>query len=111
MGVSHMPVSPTIVALAREVALLKEQVTSLFSLLGAKSKPRDSSIAGFCERHGISRGSYLNLRKRSKAPREVAVGLRRIITQEAEADWVREREADAAVIAQRRKIARKVAVE
>jgi hypothetical protein len=96
--------SPTIVTLTREIAQLKEQVTSLWRLVSKQhAPPRDTSIEAFCLRHGISRGTYLNLRKSGKTPREAAVGLRRIITEEAEADWVREREAEAATIAEQRK--------
>jgi hypothetical protein len=61
-----MSASPNLAAVAREVDLLKEQVTSLFSLVGQQAKPRDPSIKGFCERHGISRGTYLNLRNVGK---------------------------------------------
>jgi hypothetical protein len=90
-----MSSSPTVAALTREIAQLKEQVTSIFSVLGL-SRRRDPSINGFCKRHGISRGTYLNLRRRNKAPREVAAGTRRIISELAEAEWIAEREAEAA---------------
>jgi hypothetical protein len=92
-----MSPSPTVSALTREIALLKDQIASILSILGL-SKQRDPSINGFCRRHGISRGTYLNLRRRGKAPREVAAGVRRIISEQAEADWIAEREAEAAEI-------------
>jgi hypothetical protein len=89
--------SPTVAALRHDIAHLKEQIASILSVLGI-SKRRDPSIAGFCRRHGISRGTYLNLRRRGKAPREVAAGTRRIITEQAEADWIAERESEAAAL-------------
>jgi hypothetical protein len=90
-------------ALSKEIELLKEQVASLFRLMGEQAKPRDTSIDAFCKRKGISRGTYLNMRKAGKGPRELAVGVRRIITPEAEADWDRERQAEAAAITEQRK--------
>jgi hypothetical protein len=96
-----MPSSPTVAALTREIAQLKEQIASIFSLLGL-SKRRDPSINGFCKRHGISRGTYVNLRKRGKAPREVAAGTRRVISEQAEAAWIAEREAEASEARKRR---------
>jgi hypothetical protein len=104
-----MPVvSPSVAALAREVELLKEQITSIFSLLGQQARPRDPSIDGFCQRHGISRRTYLNLRYRGKAPREAITGTggRVIITESAEAEWIAEREAEAAALNEQRKVAR-----
>jgi hypothetical protein len=94
--------APSTVDLARELAHVKQQITSIFSLLGQKAAPRDGSIAGFCRRHGFSRGKYLLLRAEGKGPREMAVGSRRIITEEAERDWLREREAEAVAIAAQR---------
>jgi len=89
--------SPTVAALRHDIAHLKEQIASILSVLGI-SKRRAPSSAGFCRRHGISRGTYLNLRRRGKAPREVAAGTRRIITEQAEADWIAERESEAAAL-------------
>lgn len=48
------------------------------------------SIPEFCLRHGISRATYYNLRKASKAPRTMHVNGRELISVEAEADWRRE---------------------
>lgn len=53
------------------------------------------SIAEFCFRNGICRASYYNLKKAGKGPREMLVGGLRRITPAAEADWQRDREADA----------------
>jgi hypothetical protein len=92
----------TFASLTRDVGLLKEQVTALFGMLADQKKPRDPSIHGFCQRHGISRGTYLNLRKAGKGPRETAAGVRRLISEEAERDWIRERETEASTIAAQR---------
>jgi excisionase family DNA binding protein len=54
---------------------------------------RDASIAGFCHRQGISRSTYYNLVAAGEAPREYRVGKLVRISQEAEHDWVRQREA------------------
>ena len=54
---------------------------------------RDASIAGFCRRQGISRSSYYNLAAAGETPREYRVGKLVRISAEAEAEWVREREA------------------
>ena len=54
------------------------------------------SIASFCRRNGFSRATYYNLKKLGKTPREMAVGARRIISDEAEHDWRIEREREAA---------------
>ena len=102
----------TLLAVIRDVDLLKQQVAAILLLMGEKVKPRDPSIKGFFARKGISRGTYLNMRKLGKGPREVAAGAqRRIITEEAERDWDREREAEAAAITEQRKAASMVAAE
>jgi hypothetical protein len=89
--------------LLREVEQLKTQLTSLFAIVGAKTAPRDSSIAGFCERNGISRSTYINLRRTGRGPRETAAGARRIIiTEQDEAAWLRERQAVAAALTEQR---------
>lgn len=46
----------------------------------------------FCERNRISVSHYYKLKRDGKHPREVKAGKRRLITQEAEADWRRESE-------------------
>ncbi len=51
------------------------------------------SIGEFCARHGpISRAFYYVLRKDGKAPREMRVGGRVLISAEAAAQWRRDRE-------------------
>ena len=84
-------------ALQADVAQIKDQVELLVRLAVGKA-PRDPSIAGFCRRKGISRGLYIKLRNAGKGPRESAAGVRRIISPEAEADWDKEREAEAVAL-------------
>jgi hypothetical protein len=54
------------------------------------------TIESFCQANGISVGYYFKLKKAGLHPREMKVGKRVFITPEAEADWRRAREADAA---------------
>ncbi|TGQ17881.1 transcriptional regulator [Mesorhizobium sp. M2E.F.Ca.ET.166.01.1.1] len=54
----------------------------------------DRSIPGFCRRQKISRSSYYNLKTAGLAPREYVIGKLVRISPEAEADWVKAREAD-----------------
>lgn len=93
-----MNISPTAYReLVHDVATLKTQVATLLQLLsGQRATQRDSSITGFCKRHGISRGTYWNMQQEGKGPRVISVGKqRRVITEEAEADWIHERQAAA----------------
>jgi predicted DNA-binding transcriptional regulator AlpA len=54
------------------------------------------SIDEFCSQHGISRATFYNLKKAGKAPLEMHVGTRRLISVEAAATWRRQMEAQAA---------------
>ena len=47
------------------------------------------TISEFCEAHRISRATYYNLKTVGKAPVEMAVGSRRLISDEAAAAWRR----------------------
>jgi hypothetical protein len=47
------------------------------------------SIPTFCKAHGISPATFYNLRKRGKAPRTLLVGRRRLVSDEAAAEWRR----------------------
>jgi hypothetical protein len=63
--------------------------------MSATEEIRDPSILGFCKRHGISRASFYNLKAAGKAPRLYYVGAQQPrISPDAEADWVRAREAE-----------------
>jgi hypothetical protein len=54
-------------------------------------------ITEFCDRNGdLSRAFLYVLWKRGKGPRYMQVGKRRLITEEAEADWQRDMEREAA---------------
>ena len=53
------------------------------------------SITEFCLAHGISRATYYNLKKIGKAPIEMEVMGRRLISDEAGAQWRRQMEAAA----------------
>jgi hypothetical protein len=89
-----MNISPeTYDHLTRRVDQLSEQVTALMALVGASAKPRDPSIDGFCARHGISRSTYIRLRRGGNGPRETAAGANRItITEADESTWVAARD-------------------
>lgn len=50
------------------------------------------SITEFCDAHGISQALYFNLKKRKQTPREMKLGRRILISQEAAAAWRAERE-------------------
>jgi hypothetical protein len=59
--------------------------------------PAAYSIDEFCFAHGkICRASYYNAKKAGKGPREMRVGARVLISEEAAAEWRRAREAEAA---------------
>jgi hypothetical protein len=85
-----MNISPdTYAHLVRRVDQLAEQVTALLALVGARAKPRNPSIDGFCQRHGISRSTYMRLRRAGNGPRETAVGANRLtITEDDERAWI-----------------------
>lgn len=53
------------------------------------------TISQWCERHKLSRASFYNLMKAGKAPRIMKVGSAVRITDDADRDWCRAREADA----------------
>lgn len=70
---------------------------TIADLLGALEKIKPVfSIAEFCEVHGFTRPLYYELKKQGRGPREMAVGRRRMITQEAAAEWRRRMEAETA---------------
>ena len=51
------------------------------------------SIREFCAAHRISQSMYFKMRAMGLGPREMAVGSRRLISQEAAAEWRKAREA------------------
>src|SRR6476660_5443305 len=54
---------------------------------------RALSIAGFCRAHGISVSMYFKMRAQGLGPREMIVGTRKLISQEAASEWRAAREA------------------
>jgi hypothetical protein len=50
------------------------------------------SISEFCRAHGIGRSSYYNLKKAGRAPVEMTVLSRKMISEEAAAAWRRQME-------------------
>jgi hypothetical protein len=54
--------------------------------------PLAFSITEFCALHRISRAHFYNLVKAGLGPRVMDVGGRKLISQEAAADWRHERE-------------------
>jgi predicted DNA-binding transcriptional regulator AlpA len=50
------------------------------------------SIPEFCVAHGISQAFYYKLKKQGEGPREMEVGVRKLITFESAAEWRRARE-------------------
>lgn len=75
--------------------------------LGARDNARKQqsvkafSINEFCADHGISRSTYYSLRKKGKAPQEMRLTDRWLISVEAAAEWRRQREADAKASAEK----------
>jgi hypothetical protein len=53
------------------------------------------TIAEFCKTHRISQSMYFKIRNLGLGPREMMVGTRRLISQEAAAEWRKAREAAA----------------
>ena len=57
--------------------------------------PAAYTIAEFCLSHRIAVSMYYKLKTQGLGPREMAVGSRRLISQEAAAEWRKAREAAA----------------
>ena len=51
------------------------------------SSPKATGIAAFCAMHGISRSSFYNLRSKGIGPREMRIGSRVLISDEAASEW------------------------
>jgi hypothetical protein len=52
--------------------------------------PLAHSIPEFCRLHGISQSFYFQLKKAGRAPVEMRIGRRRLISVEAAAEWRRQ---------------------
>ena len=60
-----------------------------------RRKPGDAhTIPSFCVSNAISESLYFELKRKGKGPREIELENRIIITEDAERDWRREREAE-----------------
>ena len=57
--------------------------------------PHPRSITGFCHRYGFCVATFYNLAKRNSAPRVLKLGSRSIVTEEAEAEWLRKMQSTA----------------
>jgi len=55
-----------------------------------------NSIDGFCKEHRISRAHFYNLDKLGLAPKTLRAGRRRLVSDEAAAEWRRLMEASTA---------------
>jgi hypothetical protein len=68
----------------------------MFQKRGRRRRPGDAHTRlSFCESNHISESFYHKLKRAGKGPRETRLLDKRIIiTEEAEADWRREREAE-----------------
>ena len=73
----------------------KSKAENAAALLAAGIPRKSFSKAEFCARHGLSPGLYDKMKKLKMGPRETNVLDRIIITDEAEAEWLEERTADA----------------
>jgi hypothetical protein len=71
----------------------KSKAANAADLLAAGIPRKGFSIPEFCARWDFSEGFYRKLRMRGLGPRETRLLDRVIITDEAEADWQRERAA------------------
>jgi hypothetical protein len=60
----------------------------------------DSSftIDEWCDHRRVSRSMFYKLRGKGKAPRTHNAGTKQLISPEADRDWIREREAEAAQV-------------
>jgi len=55
-----------------------------------------SRLMDFCRRYKISRWTFRNMKRNDTAPRTFNIGLLLFISHQAEAEWLREREAASA---------------
>lgn len=89
--------------LAADIADVKAQLAAVVETIGTLVKLANESgaasftIPQFCRRNSLSESQYFKLQREGRGPRTMStgsVGVR--ISREAEADWVRAREAEAA---------------
>ena len=54
------------------------------------------TIAEWCAHRKVSRSMFYKLESQGRAPRTHNIGVRRLISPEADAEWLRQREAESA---------------
>ena len=74
----------------------KSKAENAAALLAAGIPRKSWSIPEFCARHGISPGLYAKLKKLGLGPDETDLLDRKIVTDVAEDNWLRERAAASA---------------
>jgi hypothetical protein len=74
---------------------MQSQCSTAGSKHGDGTGRKAYSIDEFCKAHGLSRSTYYNLKKLGLGPREMSVLTRKLISDEAAAEWRRERETNA----------------
>ena len=52
-------------------------------------KTKAKSVRDFCAAYDFSKSMFYKLRKAGKGPRIIKVGNRTLITEDAEADWIK----------------------
>ena len=101
--------TPKKTLLETELGALKGQLAAVVEALqslGTKVERASFTIPEWSERHGMSESQYFKLRREGRGPDTMKtgdVGVR--ISREADARWVRAREAEAAENVQRRRAA------
>jgi hypothetical protein len=81
---------------------LRNRKRTAFRRHSRRRKPGDAhTIPSFCESNAISESLYFELKRKGKGPREIELENRIIITEDAERDWRRAREAETAERRQR----------
>ena len=84
----------------------KSKAVNAAALLAAGIPRKSFSIPELCARNGISPGLYAKLKKQGKGADEIDLLGRIVITDEAEAEWLRKRAADSAPKVAERKAVR-----
>jgi hypothetical protein len=96
----HKPSAANLENLKAEIVddITTELKEFLAKLLADEAAARnDRSVTGFCRRWSISRFLFYDMQGRGEGPPVMHVGGRTLISPEAEAKWVKEREAAALV--------------
>jgi hypothetical protein len=86
--------------LSNEFTELKTQLAAVIEAMTRLADNKDDaasfSIPEFCKRHRFSEAQYHKLKREGRGPRVMTTGSTGVrISRAAEADWIREREAEA----------------